>query len=243
LFRRWQLGGNYTWSKLRGNVEGETFNNATVFVGNSEYPEYRKFAQNNPVGYLNEDIRHRVNIWVGGELPLPFGALNLSVLERYHSGQPYSGSASIDVRKSSTLPNGIVNPGYITPPSTVTYFFGDRGAFRADAISSTDLNATYMLPITRVTLFFRADLINAFNQQGVEFTATNVGSVIENRVYTARNSQCKKADGARCSPFNPFTDTPQLGVNYVFDPNFGRPTRADAYQVPRTYRFAAGVRF
>ena len=60
---RLNIGANYTYSKLKGNVEGETFNNATVFVGNNDYPEFKKFAQNIPVGYLNEDIRHRANIF------------------------------------------------------------------------------------------------------------------------------------------------------------------------------------
>src|SRR5262249_29407353 len=50
--RRLNLGGNYTFSRLRGNVEGETFNNATITAGNNDYPEFKKFASNNPVGYL-----------------------------------------------------------------------------------------------------------------------------------------------------------------------------------------------
>jgi len=43
--------------------------------------------------------------------------------------------------------------------------------------------------------------------------------------------------------FNPYTETPVLGVNYTLSPTFGQPTNKDAYQVPRTYRFAVGVRF
>ncbi|HYS56470.1 MAG TPA: carboxypeptidase regulatory-like domain-containing protein [Thermoanaerobaculia bacterium] len=240
---RVNVGGNYTYSKLRGNVEGETFNNATVFVGNESYPEYVKFAQNIPIGYLNEDIRHRGNLWATSEIRLPYGSLNLGMLERYHSGQPYTAVASIDVRKSTSLPTGVVNPGYVTPPTTVNYFFSQRGQYRLDTITATDVNITYTFPLSRANMFLRADVVNLLSEQGVEFNATNVGSVIENRVYTARNSQCVQAGGSRCAPFNPFTDTPQLGVNYVFDPNFGKPTRSDAYQLPRTYRFAVGVRF
>src|SRR5207253_6871999 len=33
LIQRVTLGGNYTYSKLRGNVENEEFNNATVTIG------------------------------------------------------------------------------------------------------------------------------------------------------------------------------------------------------------------
>ncbi len=244
LFGRVNVGGNYTWSRLRGDVEGETFNNATVFLTDTTtYPEYQGFAQNSPVGYLNEDIRHRANLWATTDLRLPYGSLSIGLLQRYHSGMPYSASGSIDVRKSSGLPSGVVNPGYVTPPSRVTYYFSDRGAFRTDNISATDVNLTYTLPVGRVNVFFRGDVLNIFNQQGVELTATNVGSVIETTVLTARNSTCKQANGSRCAQFNPFAETPQLGVHYQLDPNFGKPTRADAYQQPRAYRFAVAVRF
>src|SRR5207244_5228376 len=95
------VGGNYTYSKLRGNVEGEEFNNATVTIGAigtsgsnvytmPEYPEYTNFAQNNPVGWLAADMRHRANVWVQYTPPIPFGTLDLSVLERDHSGAPSS---------------------------------------------------------------------------------------------------------------------------------------------------------
>lgn len=244
LMDRFNLGGNYTYSKLKGDVEGETFNNATVFLTNTTtYPEYQAFEQNSPMGYLNEDVRHRANLWVSTDLRLPFGGLNVGLLERYHSGMPYSAAGSIDVRKSSALPSGVVNPGYQQPPTTVTYFFSGRGAYRTDNISSTDLNLTYTMPIPKASLFVRGDVLNLFNEQGVEFTSTGVGSVVETRVYTARNSQCVQSTGGRCAQFNPFTDTPKQGVNYVLDPHFGKPTRADAYQLPRTYRFAVGLRF
>ena len=53
--------------------------------------------------------------------------------------------------------------------------------------------------------------------------------------------------------FNPFTDTPVEGVNWVKGPLFGQPTNATnwinagggggSFQLPRTYLFAAGLRF
>ena len=242
LLGRLTLGGNYTWSKLRGNVEGEEFNNATVPVGviqpggnevfeTPNYPEYTSFAQNRPVGYLSEDIRHRSNVWLQVDTPVPVGSLNLAVLERYHSGQPYSAAQALN-------PLGITNPGYAKPPSAVQYYFSGRGAYRLDSISSTDVNVTYSLPITKVSLFVKADLLNAFNQHGVENVegasasgiTAGAGAVI-NRTVTIIKS------------FNPYTDTPQLGVNYKLSPTFGQPTNKDAYQLPRTYRVAVGLRF
>jgi len=255
---RLNIGGNYTYATLKGNVEGETFNNATVTVGNNQYPEYNKFAQSIPVGYLNEDIRHRANIFANYDVALPWGNLNLGVLERYHSATPYSATGSI------RMLGLVTNPGYATPPTNVTYFFSERGQYRVDSITSTDLTATYNLPtFGKVNVFFRADLINALNEQGIEFASTNLGAVVETRVYT--RASAARAGVARpvcpaATPtcvngfftFNPFTETPKEfhdgddpngHYNFRLDPTFGKPTNKDAYQLPRTYRFAVGLRF
>jgi hypothetical protein len=92
-------------------------------------------------------------------------------------------------------------------------------------------------------------VINLFNQQGVEQAASAAGNVVQQRVFTNFNRSSLK-------PFNPFTDTPKecpkgtaaadcaaMGANWQLDPNFGKATNKDAYQVPRTYRIAVGVRF
>lgn len=263
---QFSLGGNYTYSKLRGNVEGETFNNATVFVGNNDYPEFKKFDQNNPVGFLNEDIRHRMNLFANYDFRLPWGDLNVGAIERYHSGSPFSAVGLARVKGVIANPNNY----YATPPTSVNYYFGDRGAFRTDSISETDLGATYNLPtFGKVKIFLRADLVNVFNQQGVEFASTALGGVVESRVYTAQTAprstlkagtdrpNCTAAgQAANCSnpfyTFNPYTDKPIAYTpgmdpnghyNYELDPTFGQATNKDAYQLPRTYRFAVGLRF
>ncbi len=265
-WRAFNLGGNYTYSKLRGNVEGETFNNATVFVGNNDYPEFKKFAENNPVGYLNEDIRHRLNLFANYDFRLPWGDLNLGAVERYHSGAPYSALGSVRVK--GVIPNP--NNYYATPPTSVAYYFSDRGGFRTHSVTGTDLQATYNLPtFGKVKIYFRTDLFNAFNQQNVEFASTGVGAVVETRVYTAQTAprssltagvnrpNCTgSGQAANCSnpfyTFNPYTDHPveyKPGMdpnghyNYELDPTFGQATLKDAYQLPRTYQFAVGFRF
>jgi hypothetical protein len=271
---RLNLGGNYTWSKLRGNVEGETFNNATVTVGNNVYPEYVKFARNIPVGYLNEDIRHRVNAYANYDQPLPWGNLSLGILQRYHSAAAYSATGSV------RMLGLVTNPGYATPPTNATYYFSDRGGLRVDKIKATDITATYNLPtFGKVNIFLRGDMINIFNNQGIEFAQTALGSVVEARVYTRATAPrtatgagglirgvdtpfCLDAAGkplavqpATCNPFaqfNPYTETPKeyrKGMdptqvyNFMFDPTIGHATNKDAYQTPRTYRFAVGIRF
>ena len=247
------FGGNYTYSRLRGNVEGEEFNNATTTIGvngtsgsnvytTPQYPQYTSFAQNNPVGFLAADIRHRANLWLQYSPWVPYGRLELAVLQRYHSGAPYSAAAVVDSRVSTALPTGVANPGYALPPTQVQYYVGGRGAYRLDSISETGFNVSYSIPVSRANLFLKADLLNAFNQQRVEYAATSAGSVIEQRVRTRFNG-AKFPDGTPAVAFNPFTDTPVAGVNYQFDKNFGKPTNKDAYQTPRTYRFAVGLRF
>lgn len=248
---RLHFGANYTWSRLRGNVEGESYNRATGFSGNREYPEYKSFTRNQPVGWLNEDIRHVATFFGRYNLESAAGALSLGILERYHSGAPYSAAGSIDDRAS------VANPGayYATPPSSVTYYFSGRGAYRLDAISATDLTATFTFPpLKHASVFLRADLLNAFNRQGVEFAATAIGPVVETRVYT-RKQTARSTDGlVAFSAFDPFTTAPVQYIpgrsdpaagpyHYELDPSFGKATNKDAYQTPRTVRFAVGARF
>ena len=244
------FGGNYTWSKLRGNVEGEQFNNATVLAGCNGTtsvpgtdssvcaPEYQGFEQNHPVGYLSGDMRHRASAWLQYNIPTVLGRFNVSLLQRYHSGLPYSAAASIDVRQNATtLPDGVVNPGYVNPPSRVWYYFGERGQYRADDITSTNVGLNWESPaFGGATVFVQTDIINVFNEQGVEYPATARGNVIDQTVFVRRTRSSLTA-------FNPFTTEPVEGKHYQFSPTFGQPTNREAYQDPREYRVSFGVRF
>lgn len=247
---RFSLGGNYTWSKLRGNIEGEQYNNATVLAGCNGgaavpgtdsglcAPEYQAFERNHPVGYLEADMRHRASIWAQYNLPTSFGRFNFSVLEKYHSGLPYSATGAIDIRaNATTLPNGVVNPGYITPPSRVWYYFSDRGELRVDDITSTNVAVNYESPaFGRVRFFVQTDVINLFNESKVEYPSTARGPVVNATVNVRRTT-------ASLHAFNPFTTTPVEGVHWSKPANFGKPTNREAYQDPREYRISFGVRF
>jgi hypothetical protein len=239
---RVNLGGNYTWSKLRGNVEGESPGGATVLTENPDKPEYTGFDAFNPVGYLLPDMRHRANIWLGFDIPTGFGDFNLSLLERYHSALSYSARGTIDVRKGAANgpANGVTNPGYETVPTNVGYTFGERGAFRVDDISSTDLGINYALPFhSQFRFFVETDILNIFNEQGIEDPDS-----VDKTVLTRRQTNCLQASGVRCLAFNPLAgDVPVEGVNWQKGPSFGQATSTDAYQLPRTYRISLGVRF
>jgi hypothetical protein len=236
------IGGNYTWSELRGNVDGESSSGATVLTSNPDRPEYTGFERNNPVGFLGPDMRHRGNLWVRYDIETGFGNFNLSLLERYHSALSYSAFGTIDVRRgTSTGPaNGVTNPGYASVPSNVGYYFSDRGAFRVDDITSTDLGVNWSLPLGRARLFAEVDLINLLNEQGIEDP-----DFVDKTVLTRRVTSClQSGTTTRCAAFNPLAgEVPEEGVHWQKGASFGTPTGVDAYQQPRTYKVSLGVRF
>ncbi|HET7710502.1 MAG TPA: TonB-dependent receptor [Thermoanaerobaculia bacterium] len=236
------IGGNYTWSKLRGNVEGETPGFATSITDYQNRPEYTGFEEYNREGYLGPDMRHRANVWLQYDLESPVGRFNLSLLERYHSALSYSAAAAIDVRRGGTTgpADGVVNPGYTTVPSSVNYFFSERGALRVDDITSTDLGVNWYLPSIRgLRLFVEVDLLNVFNEQGVEDP-----DFVDKTVLTRRQATClQTGTTTRCAAFNPFTEKPQEGVHWQKAATFGKTTSPSAYQLPRTYRFSLGMKF
>lgn len=238
------VGGNYTYSKLKGNLEGET-TNATSITGIPDRPEYTGFDENQRTGLLGPDMRHRGNVWLRYEMTTPVGRLNASLLQRYHSGLTYSALGTIDVRASSatgTGPvNGVVNPGYTTVPSSVNYYFGDRGDFQVESVKATDLGLNWYIPSLRgISPFIEVDIINVFNGQAIEDP-----DFIDKTVLTRRNATClQSGTSTRCAAFNPLAgEQPTEGTHWQKGANFGKPTSADAYQLPRTYRFSLGLRF
>jgi outer membrane receptor protein involved in Fe transport len=242
FFNRLNIGGSYTWSKLRGNVEGETVGSGPVSEGGwiFQYPEFQGFTQNKPVGYLSGDQRHKLRAWAGMDFPLgPAGTLNVSALERFDSGLPYSASAFITAAADPAAGN--LTGKYVSPPALVTYYFSDRGGFRWDNVTRTDLALNYRIRVaSRAELFVEAEMYNMFNQQAqINGNTTVITSRSSTRV-------CHDSAGAaaRCAAFNPFTTTPVRGVNYEYGPSFGKSTGAVSdYQLPRTYQGSVGVRF
>lgn len=264
------LGGNYTYSKLRGNVEGESGGGGpgSFSALSVAYPEFQNFAQNAPVGYLNGDQRHKVRLWGNWGIGTPIGRFNVGLLERYDSGLPYSASAAIPITTAMLTnaagqpiyPNGAPrNPNgqYANMPTSVTYFFSGRGQYRFDALQATDVALNYELPIKTVAFFAKGEVRNAFNHKAnIGYGSSGTGLASDATVFTASNS------GRGLVAFNPFTDTPKecpqnstaaqctaMGANWMKGPNFGKPltdttfSSQGSYQLPRTYLFSAGVRF
>ena len=126
----------------------------------------------------------------------------------------------------------------------MTYFFSDRGAFRLDDITSTDLGINFYLNAIRGTqVFVEGDVLNLFGEQGIEDPYFVNTTVLTRRNNTAA-ARCLQANSTtRCDAFNPFTETPVEGVHWQKGPLFAQPTSDRAYQTSRTYRVSFGVRF
>lgn len=224
------VGGNYTLSRSWGNVNGETSNSGPVQDNILAFPEYKDITWNTPTGDLSIDQRHKLRLWANYEARLGrAGRLSLGLLQQVSSGQPFSSDGSVDSRPYVT------NPGYLTPPSTVTYYFGGRGNFKTDTVSATDLALNYFLPagfVKRGEFFVRVVVDNVFNQGAQD----RLG---DDTVFTAANQNPART----LRPFNPLTDTPVEGTHFQLGPDFGQPLEMEDHQLPRTFQFALGFRF
>jgi outer membrane receptor for ferrienterochelin and colicin len=224
---RLNLGGVWTWSSARGNYDGETTANGPVASTDLQYPEYKQARWNNPRGALANDQPQRIRVWAVYDI-FNFGhhRLNLGLLENYASGLPYGAAGRVDSRPY------VANPGYALPPSTVTYYYTARDAFRTDDITATDLTLNYSFTWRTlgkdVEVFLEPEVLNVFNEQGVINVST---TVLDN----TRTSTLQK--------FNPFTQAPVEGVHWQKGATFGKPQNKDDYQAPRTFRLSLGFRF
>jgi outer membrane receptor for ferrienterochelin and colicin len=243
LHDRLTIGGNYTWSHSSGNYVGEGSGTGPVTATNypDYYPEYQDVKWSAPSGDLPIDQRHRGRVWAVWDLiSSRHNTLSVSLMESYFSGTPYGAVGA--VRSYLYVPN----PGYVNVPSSVTYYFTGRDAFRTDNITRTDISVNYGFRFPAlgkdVEIFLIPQLTNAFNEHGV--TAPNT-TVYDYTTYSAR-----------LASFNPFTTTPvecpqgastadckAVGANWQRGPNFGKPTSPAAYQTPRTFSLSVGFRF
>ena len=157
-------------------------------------------------------------------MPFPVGSFSVSMLQSFDSGTRSSLEGSVDTRSFVT------NPGYLTPPSAIDYFFeGGRGNLKHEDITRTDFSLNYKLPLWRgIELFVQPEVLNIFNEQAV--------TSFDEEIIT-------NVDDSTLATFNPFTEQPIEGVHYKRGPNFGEPNSEGDYQTPRTFRFSVGLRF
>ena len=168
-----------------------------------------------------------------------FGNLNLSVMQNYDSGLPYSAVGTVDMEPY--FDEYLAGTSYIAAPAGRGYYFSDRGEFRLSDVTSTDLAVNYNFPIRNVQIFATAEMLNVFNRAAVTAVNTSVSSA-----WTS----------SRFAAFDPFTETPvecpqgtaaaecqAMGAHWQKGASFGAPSSATAFQTPRMWRFQVGFRF
>jgi hypothetical protein len=227
-FWRIAAGGNYTLSRLHGTMTGETFAGGPFASGFLSAPEYFDPAWSYPQGDLSADERHRARVWATLTVPMreALGSLAVSAFESIDSGTPYGAVGAIDTRPY------VDNPGYVTPPAQENYYFTPRDAFRTEMNVRTDLALNYTHHLAgRSNLFVNAHVLNVLNR----FARWNVTS-IDQTVQTRQSLPW-------LTGFNPFTTPPVFGRDWLYGPVFGTALDRNAYTVPRTFRFAVGLRF
>ncbi len=218
---RVSVGGTWAWSHARGNLDGETWNSGPVTGLLTQYPEYREARWNEPYGDLNVDQRHKVRGWVVWDaISTSRHSLSVSLMQNFASGTGYSAIGEVDPTPY------ITNPGYLTPPEAVNYYFGGRNTYKWDDVTSTDLALNYSFTVPAfgadLELFLQPEIQNLFNE-----SAQINGNVDVNQL----------------ADFNPFTDTPVEGVHWEPADSFGDPRSERDFQTPRTFRVSLGIRF
>jgi outer membrane receptor for ferrienterochelin and colicin len=238
---RLDFGGTWTWSHTRGNFDSENRLSGPITGSLEQYPEYQEIRWAGPRGDLASDQRHRVSLYGLYQILDGRHDLSVSLLQSYFTGRPYGALGSATLINPATRTNYVANPGYRTPPPRVGYYFTNRDAFKTPDVYRTDLAFNYSLSIGGLDLFLEPEVINVFNEQNLDTTASNF---FDTTVFTADNAGlCSQSPTGRCLAFNPFTERPVEGVHWQKGPNFGKGINPFAYQTPRTFRFSVGLRF
>jgi hypothetical protein len=232
-FPRVSLGGNYTFSYSQGNNDGENVGSGPIMSTINTYPEYKREPWSWPTGYMGNDQRHKTRLYASWLLPVSetLGQMTVGIIQRADTGLPY------DIAFTVNPTAYITNPGYISAPTSLTYYINNRGPLRTGNVYATDLSFVWTKKLKgSFEVFFRGLVYNIFNNQAVAGSGsvdTTVSSNASPGSYTA----------ASLPAFNPYTTAPVYDVNYRYGPNFGKPTAPSSYQVPRSANFSVGVRF
>ena len=226
---RWLLDANYTHEiENDGNFVGEAPNNpgASSIFGNQ--PELYDPERHYPTGRLPGYQKHRVRVFSSFTLPIrSFGDVSLGLAYSYDSPRTFSFASN----RTGFTPEQIArDPGYARRPPTQSVFFGERGAGEYEDIHSFDLAISLGVRVWRsVEPFFKLGVTNVTNEEGLASFDTVV-------------VPCTTAAQAGCDGQAP-VDALGLPTRFVRGPAFGTASSAANYQVPREYRFSAGIRF
>jgi len=224
---RLQLAANWTWAHLRGTNNTDY----SAYYGPLTYPEYQREEWTYPTADISgSDVRHKVDLWaVWDAISSPHHNLSFSLLHSFRTGTPYGAVGRVIAGWNDFW---IPNPGYISPPAAVYYWFTAPDAFRNDNISSTNISLNYSFFVNvggvGLEIFVQPEVLNVFNNQASSYTDADVLTAFEDPSLQF---------------FNPYEETPVEGVHWRKSPLFGETLNEEDYQDPRTFRVSLGIRF
>jgi hypothetical protein len=218
---RWNVGGNWTYSKLTGNQD-IPWRQAVNGTAIGTYERSRPEDAAAPDGNLLDDVRHRINVWgnyrwdLGGA-----GALALGGVTRYESGRNWSRASFVGFADDPEY-NNEVGQFYI-------HHFDGRGNNRFDDWWALDLSARWQFPIfKRLQGWIKATVLNALDNDALvayDTTGMAVDDGSGNLVWEPVGN---------CAP----GDSPSVDCT-----GFGAIRSQDDYQRPRSYLFTVGLLF
>jgi hypothetical protein len=226
---RLDVNGHWTVQlQNNGNFEGEAANQPGNASDLGDYPEILVPSRNFPTGRLDDFQRNKIRLWTIYNLDLrKAGTLDVAPIYKYNSGQTYSLRAMAVPLSAIQLAR---NPGYvnITPATTQTLYFAERGTENFKGYALFDLGLTYGVPVWKtVKPWIKVDLFDVFNNDRLISWDTTVNP----------------------DPASP-RDEHGLPTGYIKGPNFGKATRNQNFPPPipgqtggRWFQMAFGMRF
>jgi len=220
---RWNIGGSYTFSELVGNYEGEGPNMPANASQMGDFVRSQAQSAISPFGFMDEDIRHRYNIW--GQYRFDVGRagkIATSAVYRFNSGTRF------DLRASVSRAN---DPLYASDANTTyTHFFTGRGSSRFEDFRAVDFGVRYDLPIfNKLGLWLKASVLNVLNEDAlIRYQLTGSAETVNGVLTFVPSGTCgfdsEPATNPTCSSFKRIRN------------------QAD-YQRPREYFFQVGLKY
>jgi len=195
-FSRVSLGGNCTFSYSKGNNDGENVGSGPIMSAINTYPEYKRESWSWPTGYMGNDQRHKMCLYASWLLPVSetFGQMTVGVIQRADTGLPY------DIAFTVNPTAYITNPGYVSPPTSLTYYIDNRGPLRTDNVYATDLSFVWTKKLKgSFEVFFRGLVYSIFNNQAVGRPPRAATRFRDRRTSRWGSASSRRARGGRGS--------------------------------------------